>query len=78
MARDAIELLLGEPEGAPRVAHRHARPVGDHVRGHGRAARAVFFVDVLDHQLALCTRRQIQIDVGHPIGGVVGGGDALL
>ena len=78
VARDAIELLLGEAERAPRVAHRHARPVGDHVRGHGGAARAVAFVHVLDHQLALIARRQIQIDVGHPVGGVVGGGDALL
>ena len=78
VARDAIELLLRQAERAPRVAHRHARPVGDHVGGHGGAARAVLLVDVLDHQLALIARRQIQIDVGHAIGRVVGGGDALL
>ena len=73
-----FELLLGEAQRAPGVAHRHARAIGDHVRGHGGAARAVQLVHVLDHQLALCARRQIQIDVGHAVGGVVGGGDAFL
>ena len=52
---DARELLLGEAERAAGVAHRHARAIGDHVRGHGGAARAVLGVDVLDHLLAAIT-----------------------
>ncbi len=75
---DARELLLGEAERAAGVAHRHARAIGDHVRGHGGAARAVLGVDVLDHLLAAIARRQIEIDVGHAVGDVAGALHALL
>jgi hypothetical protein len=41
-----------------------AGTIGDDVGGHGRAARAVALVDVLDHTLAALTARQVEIDVG--------------
>jgi hypothetical protein len=78
VAGDVVEVLLGEAQGPPGVPHRHARPVGDHVGGHPRAARAVLAIDVLDHLLAPITRGEIQIDVRHAIAGVAGALHPLL
>jgi len=43
---------------------RHAIAIGNHVGGHGRSARSVALIDVLDHALALVAAGQIEIDVG--------------
>ena len=45
--------------------------VGDDVRGHRRAVRAVLRVDVLDDFLALVARREIEVDV-RPLAALLG------
>ena len=63
----ASKLFLGKAERATAVPHRHARAIGDHIGGHRGPMGAVLSVDVLDDLLALITRRQIEIDVGHAV-----------
>src|SRR5439155_24749462 len=46
------------------LARGRSRAIGDHVRGHRRARRAVALVDVLDDFFALVTAGEVEIDVG--------------
>ena len=64
----ASQLFFGKSKRPATVAHRHAWPIGDHVRGHGGTVATVFAVHVLNHLFALVARRQIEIDVGHAVG----------
>ena len=62
-------LLAGrEPERLGDVAHRRARPVGDHVGHLGGAAAPVAAVDVLDHLLA-AAGLDVQVDVRVAVAG---------
>src|SRR5438445_3490787 len=61
--REAVQLLLRQPEDLADLARGGASPVRDHVGGHRRTRRAVALVDVLDHLLALVAAREIEIDV---------------
>src|SRR5438477_12884256 len=61
--REAVKLLLRQPEDLADLARRGASPVRDHVGGHRRTHRAVALVDLLDHLLALVAAREIEIDV---------------
>ena len=51
-ARQFIDKAGIKPHRFADIAHRTARPVGDHRCGQRRAATAVFFIDVLNHFLA--------------------------
>jgi hypothetical protein len=64
LLRERVDLVLGVAQDLRHLARRHAVAVGDHVGGHGGAARAVARVQVLDDLLALIARRQVEVDVG--------------
>ncbi len=78
MAGHAGQLFLRKAQGAARIAHRHLGPIGDHVGGHGGAARAILAIHVLNDLFAPRARRQIQVDVGHAIAHVRGGLDPFF
>ena len=59
------------PEDLAHLAHGALRAVGDDVRGHARAARAVALVDVLQDLLAAIARRQVDVDV-RPLAALLG------
>src|SRR5262249_48639402 len=65
-AREAVDLLGGKAEDLADLAGGAAVAVGDDVRGHGRAPRAVALVDVLDHALAAVAPRQGEVPVPPP------------
>ena len=62
--RQAVDLVLRDPEHLADLARGAAVAVGDDVRGHGRAGRPVALVDVLDDPLAPVPARQVEVDVG--------------
>ncbi len=53
---ELVSLLQREAEGLCDLTRGGAIAIGDDVRGHGRAVRAVGLVDVLDDALALIAR----------------------
>jgi len=59
-----LERFRIEPERLAHFARGHAVAIGDDVGGHGRAALAIFLVEILDDFFALVTRGQVEIDVG--------------
>ena len=59
----AVRQRRREAEHLRHLAERRLRPVGDHVRGHRRAARAVLAEDILDHLLPLLAGREVDVDV---------------
>src|SRR5262249_21166991 len=66
-----IDLIEAEAERLADLAHGAPRPVADDGRRHGRAARAVAPVDVLDRFFATIPRREIEVDVG-PLAALLG------
>ena len=66
-----VDLLGREAEHLAHLAHGALRAVGDDVRGHARAARAVALVDVLQDLLAAIARRQVDVDV-RPLAALLG------
>jgi hypothetical protein len=61
---DPLRRVLAEAEHLAHLAHRHARAIGDDHRGHRGAVPPVFLEHVLDHLLALVSRREVEVDVG--------------
>src|SRR5207248_5822760 len=49
--REAVQLLLRQPEDLADLARGGTSPVRDHVGSHRRTRRAIALVDVLDHFL---------------------------
>ena len=71
LAGELVHLLLGVAEDLGDLARGRAVAVGDDVRRHGRAVRAVALVDVLDDPLALVARGEVEVDV-RPLAALLG------
>ncbi len=69
--REPVDLVLGQVEDLADLAGGAPVAIGDDVRGHGRAPRAVALVDVLDRALAAVAAGQVEVDVG-PLAALLG------
>src|SRR5204863_2303425 len=63
-AGEAVECLHIEAEHLADFPRRRAAAIGDDIRGHRRAERAVSLIDILNGALALIAAGKIEIDVG--------------
>ena len=63
---EAVDDRLGKAHHLAHLAHREARPEGDHVGDHPGALRPVLLIHMLDHLLAVIGG-EVDVDVGRPL-----------